>query len=92
MDPHIKYMARCLDDLGLNLPILDKIYRKTLCLQDYYLSESNCHGLSDACEYLDHRVVNRMLFKNCGLTGDTLSIILDGIAKMKDFKALVYCK
>ena len=33
-----------------------------------------------------------MLFKNCGLTGETLSIILDGAAKMKDFKALIYCK
>lgn len=85
-------MKSCLDAVGLNLPIFDKIYRKTLILQDYHLSEGNCRGLSDACEHLDHQVVNRMFFKNCGLTGDTLSIILEGVAKMKDFKALVYCK
>ncbi len=32
IDPRIKYMKRCIDSLQLNLPILDKIYRKTLCL------------------------------------------------------------
>lgn len=30
-----------------------------------------------------------MLFNNCGLSGDQLALILDGVAKMKDFKALV---
>ena len=92
VDPRIKYMKRCLDTLELSLPILDKIFFKTLVLQDYHLSDGNCRGLADACEFLDHRIVNRMLFNNCGLTGDSLSIILDGIAKMKDFKALVYVK
>ena len=91
-DPRIKYMKRCMEAIDLNLPIFEKIYRKTLCLQDYHLSEGNCQGLADACEFLDHRIVNRMLFNNCGLTGDNLAIILDGIAKMKDFKALVYVK
>lgn len=86
MDPRVKYMKRCLESIDKNLPILDKIYRKTLCLQDYYLSEGNCRALADACEYLDHHVVNRMLFNNCGLTGDTLSIILEGAAMLKDFK------
>lgn len=85
-------MKRCLEAIDLNLPILDKIYRKTLCLQDYHLSDGNCQGLADACEFLDHRIINRMLFNNCGLTGDKLAIILEGIAKMKDFKALIYCK
>lgn len=31
-----------------------------------------------------------MLFNNCGISGDQLAIILEGIAKMKDFKALIY--
>ena len=85
-------MKRCLESLELTLPILDKIYRKTLCLQDYHLNEGNCQGLADACELLDTTIVNRMLFNNCGLDGDLLAMILDGIAKMKDFKALMYCK
>lgn len=74
----------------MNLPILDKIYAKTLCLQDYHLSEGNCQGLAEACEFLDSKIVNRMLFNNCGISGDQLAIILEGIAKMKDFKALIY--
>ena len=78
-DPRILYMKRCLESLQLNLPILDKVYRKTLCLQDYHLSDGNCQGLADACQYLDTRIVNKMLFNNCGLTGDTLAVILEGI-------------
>ena len=31
-----------------------------------------------------------MLFSNCGLSGDQLAVILEGIAKIKDFKALIY--
>ena len=76
----------------MNLPILDKIYHRTLCLQDYHLSEGNCRGLADACRYLDMRVVNRMLFNNCGLDGDLLAIILEGVLKMQDFKALIFCR
>lgn len=72
-------MKRCLESVELNLPILDKIYRKTIVLQDYHLSEGNCQGLADACEHLDTQIVNRMLFNNCGLTGDTLAVILEGI-------------
>ena len=60
-------MKRCLETLDLTLPILDKIYSKTLCLQDYHLSDGNCRGLAEACEFLDTTVVNRMLFNNCGL-------------------------
>ena len=78
-DPRILYMKRCLESVELNLPILDKIYRKTIVLQDYHLSEGNCQGLADACEHLDTQIVNRMLFNNCGLTGDTLAVILEGI-------------
>ena len=42
VDPRIKYMKRCLETLNMTLPILDKIYRKTICLQDYHLSDGNC--------------------------------------------------
>ena len=92
MDPRIKYMKRCLESIEINLPILEKIYRKTLCLQDYHLSEGNCQALADACAYIDCSVLNRMLFNNCGLTGDTMAIILSGLVRMKDLKALIYCK
>ena len=66
----------------MNLPVLDKIYHKTLCLQDYHLSEGNCKGLAEACQHLDMRVINRMLFNNCGLDGDSLTTILEGVHKM----------
>ena len=31
-----------------------------------------------------------MAFNNCGITGDQLAVILEGVAKMSDFKALIY--
>lgn len=34
-DPRIQYFANCQKELEVALPILDKVYRKTLCLQDY---------------------------------------------------------
>lgn len=63
---------------------------KTLCLQNYLLSEGHCRGLAEACEHLDHKVVNRMLFNNCSISGDLMAVILEGIIKLRDFKALTY--
>ena len=72
------------------LPILDKIWKKTLCLNNYFLSEGNIRGLASACEVLDFRLVNRLLLNNCGITGDQFSEIIQGISKIRDFKSLIY--
>ena len=64
--------------------------KKTLCLQNYLLHDGHVEGLAEACEYLDRKVINRMLFNNCGMTGDRLATILDGVARMQDFKSLTY--
>lgn len=69
-DPRIKYMKKCEEKLCRILPIFDKIVKKTLCLQNYMISDGHCQGLADACEHLDPKIVNRMLFNNCGLSGD----------------------
>ena len=38
-DPALKYFKRCQENNTLLLPIFEKIYRKTLCLQNYILSD-----------------------------------------------------
>ena len=38
-DPALNYFKSCLEKNSLLLPIFEKIYSKTLCLQDYVLSE-----------------------------------------------------
>ena len=86
IESHIKYLEACRDDLELALPILDKVYKKTICLHDYKLSEGHCRGLASACEFFDVRFVNRLLLKNCGISGNMLAIILEGLLKMEDFK------
>ena len=74
----------------MTLPILDKIWKKTLCLQNYFLSEGNIKGLAAACEVLDYRLVNRLLLNNNGITGDQFAEILEGMSKLRDFKSLIY--
>ena len=72
------------------LPIFEKIYHKTLCLQNYVLSEGQCAGLAEACHFIDHRKMNRVLFNNCGLTGNKMAVILEGLTQISDFKSIIY--
>ena len=41
-DPALKYFKKCMEQHDLLLPIFEKIYRKTLCLQDYKLNDGQC--------------------------------------------------
>lgn len=91
-DARVTYMKRCLENLDRTLPIFDKIYNKTLCLENYLITDGHCKGLGEACEFLDSKLINRMVFNNCGMNGDQLATILEGVAKMIDFKALTYNK
>ena len=89
-DPKVHYFLQCQSDLDLALPILDKIFKKTLMLREYTLSEGHCRGLARACQYFDHKFVNRVLFDNCGINDYEFSQILDGLSKLKDFKSIIY--
>ena len=88
-DPKIKFMKACEESKDRVLPIFDKIYNKTLCLQNYQIADGHCKGLAEACEFLDYTQVNRILLNNCGISGEQLATILEGANKMKDFKALI---
>ena len=76
--------------MAVVLPILDKIYKKTICLPDYTMSEGHCKGLAQACEFIDSTIVNRILMSNCGVNGDQFAMILEGLAKLNDFKSIIY--
>ena len=89
-DPRIKYFQKCFEVENLNLPILDKIYRKTLCLHEYTLSEGHCKGLAEACKYFNTDHVNRVMFNNCGIDGDEFAEILKGLNALKDVKSIIY--
>ena len=89
-DPKIKYVKMCNQLEDLDLPILDKIYRKTLCLHEYTLSEGHCKGLAEACSFFNTQVVNRVMFNNCGIDGDEFADILIGLQRLKDVKSIIY--
>ena len=75
-DPKIEYFKQCKSDLDLVLPILDKICRKTLMLQEYTLSPGHCRGLATACQFFDHTFVNRVFLNNCGVDDGEFALIL----------------
>ena len=89
-DPNIHYFLQCKADLDLALPILEKVFKKTLVLQEYTLSKGHCRGLARACRFFDHKFVNRVLFSNCGIDDFEFASILDGLAELKDFKSIIY--
>ena len=89
-DPNIHYFQQCNKDLNVVLPILDKVCRKTLLLQEYTLSEGHCRGLARACQFFDHKFVNRILFDNCGISDQEFADILIGLQCLDDFKSIIY--
>ena len=89
-DPAIKYFKKCFEKNSLLLPIFEKIYRKTLCLQNYVLSEGQCEGIAEACQFIDHKRMNRVLLNNCGITGNKMATIVEGLTLIKDFKSIIY--
>ena len=34
--------------------------------------------------------MNRILLSNCGMTGNKLAIVVEGLSKIKDFKSIIY--
>ena len=89
-DPKIHYFNQCKKDLDLALPILEKIFNKTLMLCEYTLSPGHCRGLARACRFFDHKFVNRVFFSNCGIDDGEFAMILEGLVQLKDFKSIVY--
>lgn len=89
-DPKVQYFANCKKELLLALPILDKVYGKTLCLQDYQLSRGHCMGIAVACKYFDDKLINRVLFVNNGMSGDEFAEILAGLQQVKEIKSITY--
>ena len=72
------------------LPILEKVCRKTLMLQEYTLSPGHCRGLAQACKYFDHHFINRVFLNNCGVDDEEFASILEGVERLRDFKSIVY--
>jgi hypothetical protein len=89
-DPRVEYFVKCKEQLDSALPILEKVYMKTLCLQDYTLSLGHCQAIAVACQYFDEKVINRVLFSNNGMKGDDCALILQGLNKLKDVKSVIY--
>ena len=90
IDPKILYFLKCKEKLEVALPILDKVWRKTLCLQGYTLSKGHCEGIAVACHYFDPKIINRVLFENCGISGAEFTDILNGLAHLDDVKSITY--
>lgn len=72
------------------LPILTKVTRKTLLLQEYTLSKGHTRGLARACQFFDSKYINRVVFDNCGIDDQEFADILKGLSFIKEIKSIVY--
>ena len=68
-DPHFNYFAECQHEMELALPILEKVYNKTLSLYDYTLSPVHTQALENASKFFEN-FVNRILLDNCGVSDE----------------------
>lgn len=89
-DAKHEYSSKCIEEKDLVLPLLEKIRGKTLFLQSYSLSKGHCRALVQACKHLNDQIVNRVHFENCGLDDTELSILLEALSQLHDFKSIVY--
>ena len=89
-DPKIHYFMQCAEDQDLVLPIIDKVCKKTLVLQEYTLRPGQCRGLAKACQYFHHTFINRVFFNNSGIDDAEFADILGGLSHLKDFKSIIY--
>ena len=89
-DARKEYSSKCIAERDLVLPILDKIRGKTLFLQSYTLSKGHCLALAQACKHFNDQIVNRVHFDNCGLDDTELSIVIEALSQLHDFKSIVY--
>ena len=88
-DPYFQFLRACQLDGDLTLPLLSKVRRKTLVLQNYTLSIGHCNALAAACPLLP-RSINRVFFENCGIDDSEFASILRGLAQLSDFKSIIY--
>lgn len=88
-DPYFQFLRACQLDNNLALPLLSKVRRKTLILQNYTLSIGHCRALAAACPLLP-RSINRVFFENCGIDDAEFASILKGLAQLTDFKSVIY--
>ncbi len=88
-DPKFQYLRTCQADLNLCLPLLEKIYGKTLGLYGYTLSEGHCKAFESACRFLDGKI-NKILLDNCGVGDDEFQALLNGVNLLNNFQSIVY--
>lgn len=89
MAPKFQYFLQCKIDHALVLPVLDYVYKKTLCLQSYTLSIGHCNALAQAFQHFD-QFINRVIFDNCGIDDEEFAAILGAVKKLRDFKKIIY--
>lgn len=75
--------------MELALPILEKVYMKTLQLKDYNLSNAQLKALYLASRYFDN-FVNKIFLDNNGVTDEQFASIVDSFWCLSDFKSIVY--
>jgi len=74
-DPEFAYFVTCQQQMELAMPVLEKVFDKTLCLYDYSLTEIQINALKYAANFFND-YIKRLLFDNCGTSDQQFAVIL----------------
>ena len=75
--------------MELALPILEKVFNKTLRLYDYKLSNAQSEALVMASRFFDN-FVKSILLDNCGIEDKKFAKIINSLNELSDFKSIIY--
>ncbi|CDW84855.1 UNKNOWN [Stylonychia lemnae] len=84
------YNSSCKDENQLPLPILKKVQKKILYLDNYHMNTSLAKALQLSIAYLVPYKINRIYLINNGMSDQDYALILSGLKNTKNIKEIGY--
>ena len=88
-NPIMNYYYQTKKEMDVILPILSKIYNKTLPLVNYQIGDGVCGGLGHACK-ANPKLINTVILDSNGLLDESLAKLLRGMQSLDHVKSIVY--
>lgn len=89
-DPMLVYHTVLSNSREVTLPLVSKVKKGKLILQNYTLDSGHMLGLACAIKQTKQPVIESILFDNCGIDDNELSILLEGCLEMQSLNHFVY--
>ena len=84
------YHTKMLNVNEVALPLVNKVIKGKLVLQDYTLDSGHCRALASSIKQTAKPQIDALLLENCGIDDYELSLLLEGLLVMDNFEKFVY--